>query len=125
MRAPVSLYLLPVMLCASAAATAQSMSAEAFYQRASAPQSRGPLALLSKDASILMAEGKAAGQNAREQRLAMIAAGKKPRFCPPPGKVSIGSGEFMKRLGSIPAAQRRTIDMTEATTRILAMKFPC
>jgi hypothetical protein len=72
-----------------------------------------------------MAEGKAAGKKAREQRQATLAAGEKPRFCPPPGKVTIGSGEFMKRLGTIPAAQRRTIDMTEATTRILAMKFPC
>lgn len=125
MRSPASLYLLPLLLGVSTAAAAQSMNAEDFYQRASALQSRGPLALLSKDASLLMAEGKAAGQKAREQRQAMLAAGKKPRFCPPPGKVSIGSGDFMQRLGTIPAAQRRSIDMTEATTRILAAKFPC
>lgn len=125
MRLSVGLYLVPVLLAASTAAAAQSMNADAFYQRASVLQSRGPLALLSKDASLLMAEGKAAGKKAREQRQATLAAGEKPRFCPPPAKVTIGSGEFMKRLGTIPAAQRRTIDMTEATTRILAMKFPC
>ena len=125
MRVNVGLYFLPLLVGGSTGASAQSMNADDFYQRASVLQNRGPLALLSKDASLLMAEGKAAGQKAREQRQATLAAGKKPRFCPPPGKVSIGSGEFMKRLGTIPAAQRRTIDMTEATTRILAMKFPC
>ena len=125
MRVNARLCLLPVLIGASTAAAAQSMNAEDFYQRATTLQNRGPLALLSRDASLLMAEGKAAGQKAREQRQVTLAAGGKPRFCPPPGKVSIGSGEFMKRLATIPAAQRRTIDMTEATTRILAMKFPC
>jgi len=125
MRARVSLFLLPALLGAPSAALAQSMNADTFFQRGSALQSKGPLALLSRDASVLMAEGKAAGSKAREQRLATIAAGEKPRFCPPPGKVKVGSGEFMKRLGAIPAAQRRTIDMTEATTRILAGKYPC
>ena len=125
MRSRASLIVAAALAGTSTAASAQSMNAEAFYQRATALQQRGPLALFSKDASVLMAEGKAAGQKSREQRLAAIAAGQKPRFCPPPGKVSIGSSEFVKRLGTIPAAQRQTIDMTEATTRILAMKFPC
>jgi hypothetical protein len=125
MHGRVSLILLPALLGASSAALAQEMNAETFFQRASALQSKGPFALFSKDASVLMAEGKAAGRKAREQREATIAAGEKPRFCPPPGKVRIGSSEFVKRLGAIPAAQRRTIDMTEATTRILAAKYPC
>ena len=123
MRVRICLFLL--LLGTSAAALAQSMNAETFFQRASALQRKGPFALLSKDASVLMSEGKAAGAKSRQQRQVAVAAGEKPRFCPPPGKVRIGSGEFMQRLGSIPAAQRRTIDMTEATTRILAAKYPC
>ncbi len=125
MRSIASLFLLPALLGTSSAAIAQSMNSETFFQRATALQRRGPLALLSNDASLLMAEGKAAGQKSREQLQAAIAAGEKPRFCPPPGKVRIGSSEFMKRLGAIPAAQRRTIDMTEATTQILTAKYPC
>jgi len=31
----------------------------------------------------------------------------------------------MERLAAIPAAERARIDMTEATIRILATKFPC
>jgi hypothetical protein len=37
----------------------------------------------------------------------------------------MGSDEFMKRLSAIPAAERAQIDMTEATIRILARKYPC
>jgi hypothetical protein len=107
------------------AAVAQSMNAEAFYQRAAALQKKGVMALFSSDLKALTNEGKAAGAKARQQRLAAIAAGQKPRFCPPEGPVSIGNNEFFDRLSAIPAADRSRIDMAEATTRILAAKFPC
>jgi hypothetical protein len=35
------------------------------------------------------------------------------------------SDEFMTRLAAIPPAERKQIDMTEATIRILASKYPC
>ena len=109
-----------------AVASAQSMNAQAFHQRATALQKKGALAIFSRgEIKALMAEGQAAGKKAREQRLAAVAAGQKPRFCPPNQPVSIGSDEFMKRLAAIPPAERSRIDMTEATVRILAVKFPC
>jgi hypothetical protein len=37
----------------------------------------------------------------------------------------MASDEYMKGLSAIPATERSKIDMTEATTRILARKFPC
>lgn len=73
----------------------------------------------------LMSEAKAAGQRSRELRLAAVKAGQSPRYCPPEGKQSMSSTEFMNRLGAIPAAERARIDMTEAMTRILIQKFPC
>lgn len=114
------------LLLVPAAAAAQSMNAEDFYQRATALQKKGVLAMFSAgDIKTLMAEGKAAGAKAREQRLAMVAAGQKPRYCPPAGEVTIDSSEFMTRLSTIPATDRRRINMTEAMVRILAGKFPC
>ena len=113
------------LLLVSAPVSAQSMNAETFYQRASALQKKGVLALLSGDLTSLLTEGKAAGAKAREQRLAALAAGHKPRFCPPSQPMSMDSDEFMNRMAQIPAAERSRIDMTEATTRILAAKFPC
>ena len=118
------LFTMIAALCATAG-TAQSMNAEQFHQRATKLKAKGPLALFSKgEINALMAEGKAAGQAARAQRLAAVAAGQTPRYCPP-GKGSMGSDEFMSRLAGIPQAERRQITMTEATTRIMMRKYPC
>ena len=109
-----------------AVASAQSMNAQVFYQRATALQKKGALAIFSGgEIKALMNEGKAAGKKAREQRLAAVVAGQKPRFCPPDQPVKIGSDEFMARLSKIPQAERSRIDMTDATIRILTVKFPC
>ncbi len=108
------------------AAFAQSMNAETFHRRATALQKKGPLAIFSGgEITALMREGQAAGKKAGEQRRADVAAGRKPRFCPPAPKVGMDSDEFMKRLGVIPAVERTRIDMTEASNRIMAAKYPC
>ncbi|CAA9512830.1 MAG: hypothetical protein AVDCRST_MAG62-634 [uncultured Sphingomonas sp.] len=122
-----------ILLAASAAlvllpsvAAAQSMNAEVFHKRATALMKKGPLALFSRgEIKALMAEGQAAGLKARDQRLAAVKAGGQGRYCPPPGPQSMNSDEFMKRLAAIPPAERARINMTEATTRVLASKFPC
>lgn len=102
------------------------MNAELFYKRAAALQKKGVLAILSGDEiKALMTEGQAAASRSKERHLAAKKAGGKLRYCPPDGPQSMSSDEFMTRLGSIPAAQRVRIDMTEATTRILAQKYPC
>ena len=113
-------------LLVASAAHAQNMNAEQFHQRATALKKKGAMAIFSGgEIKALMAEGKAASAKAREQRLAAVRAGQKPRYCPPDAPVSLPSDEFMKRLGAIPAAERARIDMTEAMIRILAAKFPC
>lgn len=102
------------------------MNAEVFHKRAAGLMKKGPLALFSRgEIRALMEEGQRAGAKMREQRLATLKAGGKPRYCPPEGKQTLGSDEFMKRLGAIPQAERARIDMTEAMTRISAAKFPC
>ena len=115
-----------LLLAVPVAASAQSMNAETFNKRAIALQKKGPLALFSRgEIKALMAEGQAAATRSREMRLAAVKSDQKPRYCPPPGKQAMGSDEFMQSLAAIPAADRARIDMTEATTRILARKFPC
>jgi len=102
------------------------MNAEEFHRQATALQKKGAMAVFSMGkVKALMAEGKAAGDKAREARLANISAGKKPRYCPPDGPQSMSSSEFMSRLSQIPQGERAKIDMTEAMTRILERKFPC
>ncbi len=114
------------LLLVPVAASAQSMNAEQFHRRATALQKKGAMALFSRgEIKSLMNEGRAAGERARAQRLAAVKAGSKPRYCPPAGPGSMKSDEFMQRLSAIPQAERARIDMTEATTRILAGKYPC
>ena len=114
------------LVASPTAALAQTMNAETFHQRASKLERKGAMAIFSRgEIKALMNEGQAAGKRAREQRLAAIKAGKAPRYCPPEGPSKMNNDEFMQRLGGIPAAERARIDMTEATIRILAGKYPC
>jgi hypothetical protein len=115
-----------LLLVVPAAASAQSMNAEQFHRRATALQQKGLMALFSgSEIKALTAEAQAAGAHARDLRAAAMKAGRPPRFCPPKGPVTMGDKEFMTRLSAIPAADRARIDMTEAMTRILAVKYPC
>lgn len=109
---------------ASAPASA-AMNAEAFYQSAHRLMAKGPLALFSSDYKRLKAEGTAAGEAARRARMAALRNGRQPRYCPPGDVRGMASMEFLERLGKIPAAERRSIDMVEATNRLLAAKYPC
>ena len=119
-------HILPLLLLAvPAAASAQTMNAEHFYQRSTALKAKGAAAVFSMgEIKKLMGEAKRAGQTARAHRLADVAAGKPARACPPE-KASMDSNEFMRRLAAIPAADRQRIDMTEAMTRITIARFPC
>ena len=124
MKFPIVVTLVAAALPLSPA-TAQTMNAETFHQRATKLQKKGAMAIFSRgEIKALMKEGQAAAKRAREQRLATLKAGGKPRSCPPEGS-RMGSDEFMKRLAAIPQAERARIDMTEATIRILATKYPC
>ena len=113
-------------LLVPAAASAQSMNAESFLQRANKLKAKGPLALFSRgEIKVLMDEGQASGKAASARNKADKVGGRPTRFCPPTGPQSMNSDEYMTRLAAIPRAVRQRIDMTEATTRIMAAKFPC
>jgi hypothetical protein len=107
-------------------ALAQTMNAESSHQRATKLKKKAAMAIFSRgEIKTLMNEGQAAGKRAREQRLAAIKAGGRPRYCPPDGPQRMDSDEFMERLAAIPAAERARIDITEAAVRVLEHKFPC
>lgn len=113
-------------LLVPAAASAQSMNAESFLQRANKLKAKGPLALFSRgEIKVLMNEGQASGKAASARNKADKVGGRPTRFCPPTGPQSMNSDEYMTRLAAIPRTTRQRIDMTEATTRIMAAKFPC
>ena len=119
------------MLCAVALsvatpAFAQHMNADVFYQRAIKLKKKGALALFSAgEIKALVREVKAAGNMVKQTRLNAERAGGHGRYCPPKGSPRMKSEEFIAALGAIPLAERRSIDMVEATTRLMEKKFPC
>ena len=117
--------ILLVLMSLPSAAQAQSMNADAFYKRALALKAKGAMALMSRDLRPIIKEAKSAGLKARATRLAAVAAGRTPRYCPPRGSKRLGNEEFLAGMAAIPPAERLSIDMTEAMTRILVRKFPC
>jgi hypothetical protein len=114
------------VLVAATPAMAQQMNAEVFHKRAAKLKGKGAMAIFSGgEIKALMREGQAAGKASSARYKAAKEAGRPLPFCPPEGPQKMGSNEFMSRLAAIPEAERRRIDMTEATTRIMAAKFPC
>src|SRR5687768_13673131 len=121
-----SLFVALAVFTVATPAMAQQMNAETFHQRATKLKSKGALAIFSGgEIKALMREGQAAGKASSARYKAAKDAGRKLPFCPPEGPQKMDSTEFMTRLAAIPQAERRRIDMTEATTRIMAAKFPC
>lgn len=97
---------------------------EAFYADAMALKAKGPMALFSSKLKPLMAEGKAAGEAMRQQRLAAQKRGEKPAYCPPEGG-TMGQQEMMDGLARIPQAERRSLPLSQGMARVLAAKYPC
>jgi len=121
-----SVFFGSICLVVASPALAQQMNAETFFQRASKLKKKGAMAVFSGgEIKKLMHEGQAAGKVSSARYKAAKDAGRPLPYCPPDGPQRMGSNEFMSRLGAIPQGERRKIDMTEATTRILASKFPC
>ena len=115
-----------VTLVVPAMASAQVMNADRFYQRATALNNKGMMAVFSGgEIKALTSEVQAASKAASESRRAALKAGQKPRFCPPEGPQKLNSKELMTRLSAIPTEERARIDMTEAMNRVFATKFPC
>lgn len=110
----------------SAPAAAATTTAEDFYQSAMKLKRKGPIAIFSRgEIKRLVNEIKVAGEKVKETRLAAERNGGKGRYCPPKNSSRMGADEYLKGLSTIPQAARRTIDLVEATTRILEKKFPC
>ena len=95
------------------------MNADTFYQRALKLKKKGPLAMFSAG------EVKAAGNLVKQTRIAAEKAGGRGRYCPPKGSKRMGSEEYIDALAAMPASERKSIDLAEATTRMMEKKFPC
>ena len=111
-------------LSSTASAAGVAMDVATFLAKADGLRAKGPLALFSSDLTVLKTEGMAAGKNLRNERLAQIAAGKRPDYCAPAGS-RMGQDEFMNAMLAVPSADRPRTSVQAAMKAYFVRKFPC
>lgn len=111
---------LVVMLAATAV---QAMTVREFLATA-AGIPRNPTALLRSDTRRLMAEVRGAGATLRSEHEAAVAAGRRPVYCSPEGRISVSADALLARFNAIPES-RRNISVTQAMREWMAERYPC
>lgn len=111
---------------AAAAGPAAAMDIATFLPRAQALKAKGPLAMFSPDAGVLLGEINAATKQLRDERLAAKAAGRPQAYCPPPGaKTSLNTDELIAAAEAVPPGQRARTDLKDVLRGIYAKHNPC
>lgn len=112
-------------LAVPAAAAAAPGTAENFLNRAERLLRKGPLALVDGDYRKLKAEGTAAGESIRRERVAAEKAGRPILYCSPKPRAELGNMEFITALRKIPQAERQRLPLRAAMLQVLQRKYPC
>jgi len=103
---------------------AQAMDVATFLAKADALEKQGMMALMSSDYKLLKSEIETQAAALRAERLAALRAGRKAAYCPP-AEQSMTSGEILAAFRTIPAAQRRRLQVRDALRALMARKYPC
>lgn len=105
-------------------AAAQATDVATFLEKWESLQRRGPLALFSKDLKGAVREIKDATARLRAERLAAVAAGRTPAYCPP-SKGGLDKNELLAAMQAVPPARRARTEVSDALRAGLARKYPC
>ncbi len=107
------------------AAAPGSMSAADFLAKVERLEKKGPLALISKDFTLLKKEGELAGNQYRAMIERQHKAGVAPHSCPPKKGGSMNSNELISHIRAIPAKQRASMPFRNAFFSLMKKKYPC
>jgi hypothetical protein len=113
-----------VALAVAVPGAACAMDVATWLAKAEALKAKGVLALASKDYKLLEGEIKTNAGVLKQERLAAVAAGRKPAYCPP-DKANLNQKEVFDGLSAVPAAQRARTPVIDALRSTLAHKYPC
>ena len=111
-------------LVAAAAGSAQAMDVATFLAKGAVLQQRGPLAMLSGEYREIQEASQAAIHALRQERLAAVAAGRRPAYCPPE-HAALAPQEIMAAMQAVPPGQRPRTDIKVALRAAFARKYPC
>ncbi|HYE51103.1 MAG TPA: hypothetical protein VEB20_16015 [Azospirillaceae bacterium] len=104
---------------------AAAMDVATMLGKVEAVRGSGPFAMFSSDMRLLSGEVKVAGQALKEERLAAVAAGRTPAYCPPESGGSITQDDVLESLQAVPPEERSRTELKDALRARLARKFPC
>lgn len=115
-----------IALAAMLPAAAEAMTVAEFLAKADALKAKGVLALASPDIATLRNEIVAAGDAYRAGIAADIAAGRKPKSCPPPkGQTGVKSDDIIANFSTIPVAKRAKTSTAAAFAAFMTKRYPC
>jgi hypothetical protein len=103
---------------------ASAMDVATWLAKAEALKAKGVLALANKDYKLLEGEIKTNAGVLKQERMAAVAAGRKPAYCPPE-KANLNQQEVFDGFNAVPAAQRPRTPVIDALRLTLAKKYPC
>lgn len=106
-------------------AAANAMDVATFLVKADALEKKGMRALFSSDFRLLKGEIEAQSRQLRAERLAAVAAKRRPAYCPPARSRGLNSNEILASFRTIPVAQRPRTQVREALLALLVRKYPC
>ena len=106
------------------AAPANAMDVATYLAKAQHLQALGMAAMFSGDYREMTAEGTAAVHALRQERLAAVAAHRRPAYCPPEhGSLTVE--EIIGAMNAVPPARRAHTQVKDALRGGFARKYPC
>lgn len=106
------------------AAAPGDMTVATFLAKADALRSRGPLALMSSDYSLLKGEVTGAAQAYRARLRGEQAAGR-PSSCPPAGRAAFNSDDVIGQMRTYPVGARGQTTVATAVADLFRNRYPC
>jgi hypothetical protein len=104
---------------------ATAMPVSTFLAKADKLQSKGPLAMFSRDLKLLMGQIKTDAAELRAENKAADAAGKPKAYCTAPGGVRMSNRDILSAMQAVPPAQRARTSTKDALRTYFARRFPC
>lgn len=119
-------YRLMVTALAAAATTTPAYATDVatFLAKVEAVKGKGVMAMFSSDLKQLMGEIGGSMTALKEERLAAVAAGRRPSYCPA-GKAELSRKELFAAMEAVPPRARSKVQVKEALRAGLARKYPC
>ena len=113
-----------VLACAAAAGPAVAMDVATYLGKVEALRARGIAAMFSSDAQLLQDEVVSSFATLRRERLAAVAARRRPAYCPT-DRATLTQPELLAALTAVPPARRAGTQVRDALKAAFRRKYPC